>query len=105
MVSHHILVHPLETDLLKPLLVAWMKSNPEDPRPYRWYGVFLNTENRVDYLKNALRLGGSNEQLSLLTLIDISFKRLVVFLSSHIQKIYILAILKKMKHFLLSPGS
>ncbi len=23
---HHILVHPLETDLLKPLLVAWMRE-------------------------------------------------------------------------------
>ncbi|MGE0910178.1 hypothetical protein ACQGRJ_11565 [Bacillus atrophaeus] len=33
--------------------------------------MFLNTEKRVDYLNNALRLGGSDEQLSLLTLIDI----------------------------------
>ncbi|MBD0405856.1 hypothetical protein ICW23_01665 [Bacillus sp. 1021] len=73
---HHILVHPLEMDLLKPLLESWMKANPEDPRPYRWYGVFLNTENRVDYLNNALRLGGSNEQLSLLTLIDIHLNAL-----------------------------
>lgn len=53
-----------------------MKNNPEDPRPYRWYGVFLNTENRVDYLNNALRLGGRNEQLSLLTLIDINLNAL-----------------------------
>lgn len=63
-------------DLLKFLLEAWMKTNPEDPRPYRWYGVFLNAENRVDYLNNALRLGGSNEQLSLLTLIDIHLNAL-----------------------------
>ncbi|MEC1486943.1 hypothetical protein [Bacillus haynesii] len=73
---HHVLVHPLEKELLKPLLERWMKSNPEDPRPYRWYGVFLNTENRVDYLNNALRLGGRNEQLSLLTLIDINLNAL-----------------------------
>ena len=73
---HHVLVHPLEKELLKPLLERWMKSNPEDPRPYRWYGVFLNTEKRVDYLHNALRLGGSNEQLSLLTLIDINLNAL-----------------------------
>ncbi len=37
---HHILVHPLEMDLLKPLLESWMKNNPEDPRPYRWYGEY-----------------------------------------------------------------
>ncbi|WP_336183149.1 hypothetical protein [Bacillus sp. 205(2023)] len=73
---HHTLVHPLEKELLKPLLEIWMKSNPEDPRPYRWYGVFLNAEKRVDYLYNALRLGGSNEQLSLLTLIDINLNAL-----------------------------
>ncbi|MSO00806.1 hypothetical protein BHT95_16445 [Bacillus paralicheniformis] len=73
---HHILVYPLEEELLKPLLERWMKSNPEDPRPYRWYGVFLNTEKRVDYLNNALRRGGSNEQLSLLTLIDINLNAL-----------------------------
>ncbi|MGE0910177.1 hypothetical protein ACQGRJ_11570 [Bacillus atrophaeus] len=29
---HHILVHPLEKELLKPLLEVWMKSIPEDPR-------------------------------------------------------------------------
>ena len=73
---HHVLVHPLEKELLKPLLERWMKSNPEDPRPYRWYGVFLNTEKRVDYLNNALRRGGGNEQLSLLTLIDINLNAL-----------------------------
>ncbi|MDR7907654.1 hypothetical protein [Bacillus velezensis] len=38
--------------------------------------MFLNAENRVDYLNNALRLGGSNEQLSLLTLIDIHLNAL-----------------------------
>lgn len=38
--------------------------------------MFLNTKNRVDYLNNALRLGGSNEQLSLLTLIDIHLNAL-----------------------------
>ncbi|MEC1437288.1 hypothetical protein P9D57_00690 [Bacillus sonorensis] len=74
---HHILVYPLVKELLKPLLEEWMKSNPEDPRPYRWCGVFFNTEKRVDYLNNALRLGGSsNEQLSLLTLIDINLNAL-----------------------------
>ncbi|CAM2143095.1 hypothetical protein PT2222_140343 [Paraburkholderia tropica] len=80
-----------------------MKSNPEDPRPHRWYGVFLNAK-RVDYLYNALRLGGSNEQLSLLTLIDINLNAL--WYSFHyISKICILAILKKIQHLLLSHGS
>lgn len=73
---HHVLVNPLEKELLQPLLERWMKSDPEDSRPYRWYGVFLNPENRVDYLNNALRLGGGNEQLSLLTLIDINLNAL-----------------------------
>lgn len=27
---HHVLVHPLEEELLKPLLEGWMKNNPED---------------------------------------------------------------------------
>ncbi|WP_458117413.1 hypothetical protein M1D95_10580 [Bacillus sp. PK3-130] len=78
---HHVLVHPLEEELLKPLLEGWMKSNSEDPRPYRWYGVFLNTEKRVDYLHNALRLGGSNEQLSLLILIN--FNLVALWYSFH----------------------
>jgi hypothetical protein len=69
---HHLLVHPLEENLLKPILEEWMKNVPKDPRPYRWYGVFLQTEKRVDFLNNALELGGNGEQLSLLKLIDIN---------------------------------
>ncbi|WP_059173974.1 hypothetical protein [Bacillus sp. FJAT-27445] len=67
---HHLLVHPLEENLLKPILDEWMKINPKDPRPYRWYGLFLQTEKRIDYLNNALELGGTSEQLSLVKLID-----------------------------------
>ncbi|WHY03316.1 hypothetical protein [Neobacillus sp. DY30] len=69
---HNLLVHPLEENLLKPILEDWMKNNPIDPRPHRWYGVFLHTEKRLEYLNKALELGGSSEQLSLLKLIDIN---------------------------------
>lgn len=69
---HHLLVHPLEENLLKPILEEWIKNNPEEPRPYRWYGLFLQTEKCIDYLKNAIELGGRSEQLSFLKLIDIN---------------------------------
>ncbi|KMK95711.1 hypothetical protein [Rossellomorea marisflavi] len=70
---HHLLVHPLEENLLKPLLEEWIKKNPKEPRPYRWYGLFLQTEKQIEYLNNAIELGGKSEQLSLLKLIDINF--------------------------------
>lgn len=73
---HHLLVHPLEENLLKPILEEWMKINPEDPRPFRWYGLFLQTEKRIEYLNYALELGGSSEQLSLLKLIDLHLSSL-----------------------------
>jgi len=69
---NNLLVHPLEKDLLEPILEEWIKNNPKEPRPYRWYGLFLNTEKSIDYLNNAIELGGKKEQLSLLELIDIN---------------------------------
>lgn len=73
---HHLLVHPLEENLLNPILKDWIKNNPKDPRPYRWYGLFLQTENPVEYLKQAISLGGKSEQLSLLKLISRYFDSL-----------------------------
>lgn len=70
---HHLLVHPLEENLLKPTLEEWIKKNPKDPRPYRWYGLFLQTENLNEYLNNAIKLGGKSEQLSLRKLINSYF--------------------------------
>jgi hypothetical protein len=70
---HHVLVHPLEENLLKPILEEWIKNKPKEPRPYRWYGLFLQSEKSIDYLNNAIELGGRSEQLSLLKLIDIDF--------------------------------
>lgn len=67
---HQLLVHPLEENLLKPILEEWIKGNPKEPRPYRWYGLFIKTEKRIEYLNNAIKLGGKVEQLSLLKLID-----------------------------------
>lgn len=70
---HHLLVHPLEKNLLRPILDEWIKKNPKEPRPFRWYGLFLQTEKRNEYLNNAIKLGGKNEQLALLKLIEIHF--------------------------------
>ncbi|WP_231689638.1 hypothetical protein [Bacillus sp. FJAT-27245] len=74
--NHELLVHPLEENLLKPILKEWMNSNPDDPRPYRWYALYLTTEKRIDYLNKALELGGSSEQTALLKLIDINLDSL-----------------------------
>lgn len=68
---HQVFIHPLEEKLLKPLMEEWMDLNPEDPRLYRWYGLFLNIDKRTTYLDKALKLGGDKEQLVLLKLIDI----------------------------------
>lgn len=70
---HQLLVYPLEENLLKPILEEWIKIDPKEPRPYRWYGLFLKTEKRIEYLNKAIKLGGKSEQLSLLKLIDINF--------------------------------
>jgi hypothetical protein len=70
---HNVLVHPLEQNLLKPVLENWMTQNTNDPRPYRWYGLFLNSENAVYYLNKALEIGELQEQRVILKLIDIYF--------------------------------
>lgn len=67
---HHVLVHPLEENILKPILEEWMNENPNDPQPYRWYGLFLKSENDVKYLETALRIGGKSEQRVLMAIID-----------------------------------
>ena len=43
--EHHVLVHQLIEGFVKPFLKSWMDSS-NDPRPYRWYGLFLNSEMR-----------------------------------------------------------
>lgn len=73
---HQVLVHPLEEALMKPLLEKWMDRNPKDPRPYRWYGLFLNSDKRTTYLKIALEKGGNGEQQVLLKMIEISMNSL-----------------------------
>ncbi|MFK2825232.1 hypothetical protein QYG89_05975 [Bacillus sp. B190/17] len=70
---HHILVHPLEENLLKPFLKEWMSEESKDPLPFRWYGLFFNTENRMKYLEKALEIGGKGEQRVLLKMIDMYF--------------------------------
>jgi hypothetical protein len=55
--------------------------NPQDIRPYRWYGLFLHTDNQIKYLKKALELGRNNEQR---IIIKLSFYYLdSIWCSSH----------------------
>lgn len=68
---HQVLVYPLEENLLKPILEDWMILDPKDIRPYRWYGLYLRTEDRISYLNMALELGGDKEQQVIIKLIDI----------------------------------
>ncbi|MFD2216441.1 hypothetical protein [Metabacillus endolithicus] len=67
---HDVLVHPLEENILKPILDEWLYENPKDPQPYRWYGLFLKTENHLKYLETALRIGGKSEQKVLMAIIN-----------------------------------
>lgn len=67
---HQVLVHPLEEQLLKPILQSWMDIQ-NDPRPFRWFGLFLNSYNRMDYLNKAIELGGLKEQRALRKVIEL----------------------------------
>lgn len=69
---HHVLVHLLEEQFIKPIFKTWMDSN-NDSRPYRWFGMFLNTEHRLVYLEKAIELGGCSEQNALNKVIDLKF--------------------------------
>ncbi|MDQ1144040.1 hypothetical protein QE429_000867 [Bacillus sp. SORGH_AS 510] len=59
---HHVLVHPLEEKLLKPTLNDWMVEDSEDPKLFRWSGLFLKTDDHLTHLEKALELGGKREQ-------------------------------------------
>jgi hypothetical protein len=67
---HHVLVHPLEQNMIKPILEDWMSEETEDPRPFRWHGLFLHSEHHLTNLETALRLGGTSEQRVLMAIID-----------------------------------
>lgn len=73
---HHVLVYPLEEQILKPLLDEWIDLDPQDIRPYKWYGLFLHSENQINYLNKALELGGNKEQLVIIKLIESYFDSL-----------------------------
>ncbi|MCJ8015296.1 hypothetical protein MUG84_26885 [Paenibacillus sp. KQZ6P-2] len=68
---NHVLVHQLEEKLIIPYLQYWINEMDTDPRPYRWYGLFVNTERRGEYLQKAFELGGISEQLALIKIIDL----------------------------------
>ncbi len=74
--NHHVLVHQLETEILKPILEKWMEISNDDSRPYKWYAMYLNIENKMTYLKRALEIGGDSEQKVLKSIIDIYLDRL-----------------------------
>ena len=65
-----LLIHPLKERLLKPFLNQWMKEMPDDVRPYRWYGLFFDEDDRYIYLQEAITRGGRREQLAIETMID-----------------------------------
>ncbi|KAB2331604.1 hypothetical protein F7731_18465 [Cytobacillus depressus] len=67
---HYVLVHPLEENVLKPILEDWMIEYPKDPQPFRWYGLFLKSEKHLKYLETALRTGGKSEQRALMAIIN-----------------------------------
>ncbi|CRK84736.1 hypothetical protein [Neobacillus massiliamazoniensis] len=67
---HYLLVHPLEENILKPILEDWMIEDPKDPQPFRWYGLFLKSENHLKHLETALRVGGKSEQRVLMEIIN-----------------------------------
>jgi hypothetical protein len=73
---HLVLVHPLKEQLMKPMLEEWFILDPKDPRPYRWYGLYLNSEDTIKYLKLAIEIGGNKEQQALVKLIGIYFHSL-----------------------------
>lgn len=73
---HFVLVHPLEEHLLKPILSKWIEHFPSDSRPYRWHGLFLQSEESRGHLQKAWELGGSSEQLCLVKLIDFNIDSL-----------------------------
>jgi hypothetical protein len=65
-----VLIHPIEENLLKPVLKRLIDEEPENPQPFKWYGLYLNTENHMELLKRALELGGKKEQAVLQAIID-----------------------------------
>lgn len=65
-----LLIHPLKDRLLKPTLKKWMKEMPDDVRPYRWYGLFFDEDDRFIYLQEAITRGGRREQLAIERMID-----------------------------------
>lgn len=69
-------VHPLEENLLKPILSKWMVDKATDPRPYRWFGLFMNSDKSSEFLKRAFELGGKDEQQALEGLISIKLDSL-----------------------------
>ncbi|WP_290773658.1 MULTISPECIES: hypothetical protein [unclassified Exiguobacterium] len=65
-----LLIHPIQKRLLKPILNQWMKELPDDVRPYRWYGLFFDEDDRFIYLQEAITRGGRREQLAIERMID-----------------------------------
>lgn len=65
-----LLIHPLKERLLKPTLKKWMKEMPDDVRPYRWYGLFFDEDDRYIYLQEAITRGERREQLAIERMID-----------------------------------
>ncbi|KZR58609.1 hypothetical protein [Pseudobacillus badius] len=68
--SRELIVYPLEQRLLKPVLERWMKEKDCDARPFKWHGLFLSSESRLEYLEAAFEKSGKKDQQVLEALMD-----------------------------------
>lgn len=74
--ASEVLVTTLRARFLQPVLIGWRAAVPEDIRPYRWLGLYIETPDQLDNLRAAIRLGGQQEQRAIL---KIAHKALYAF--------------------------
>ena len=65
-----VFVHPLVTNILEPTLVEWAERSVEDPRPYRWLGLYAFEDFWHERLERAIKLGGLAEQRAIEALMN-----------------------------------
>ncbi|EPE62620.1 hypothetical protein L479_00946 [Exiguobacterium sp. S17] len=80
-----VFVYPLVTNLLEPTLIEWAERSVEDPRPYRWLGLYAFEELWHERLERAIELGGPVEQRAIEALMDHKIS-VLVFSFHHINE-------------------
>lgn len=77
--TDEVLIHTFK-EFINKFLYKWIQRENNDPRPYRWIGVFtyIHSENcnRVELLKKAIEYGGEEEQLAIKRLLEIYLNEL-----------------------------